>query len=198
MNTLVATQHLADSPKNYYAKISRPFNPGFKDTLYVYYIHQNLFFKGSTVWQKVKQTLIQEATKRDYSSAIRKFSEDPDMLYISMSAGKAGIFVRNSGTEDKISVNLRGSKSDASNLREMGLEAIKILFTTLKNREHHFYKQELYVLSQIASQSLKEKDLRVEKHSKTRLVNEMQKQGIIKTDTIGFRLTALGKWYVEN
>ena len=81
------------------------------------------------------------------------------MLYISMSAGKAGIFVRNSGTEDKISVNLRGSKSDASNLREMGLEAIKILFTTLKNREHHFYKQELYVLSQIASQSLKEKDL---------------------------------------
>ena len=198
LNTLVATQHLADSPKNYYAKVSRPFNPGFKDTLYVYYIHQNLFFKGSTVWQKVKQTLIQEATKRDFSSAIRKFSEDPDMLYISMSAGKAGIFVRNSGTEDKISVNLRGSKSDASNLREMGLEAIKILFTTLKNREHHFYKQELYVLSQIASQSLKEKDLRVEKHSKTRLVNEMQKQRIIKTDTIGFRLTALGKWYVEN
>ena len=106
--------------------------------------------------------------------------------------------MRNSGTEDKISINLRGSKSDASNLRQMGLEAIKILFTTLKNRDHHFYKLELHALSQIASQTLKEKDLRVEKHSKTRLVVEMQKQRIIKMNTIGFQLTALGKWYVEN
>ena len=106
--------------------------------------------------------------------------------------------MRNSGTEDKISINLRGSKSDASNLRQMGLEAIKILFTALKNRDHHFYKLELDALSQIAAQTVKEKDLIVEKHSKTRLVSEMQKQGIIKMNTIGFRLTALGKWYVEN
>ena len=61
----------------------------------------------------------------------RIFPEDSDMLYIEFSGGSAGIFVRNSGTEDKISINLRGSKSDASNLRQMGLEAIKILFTTL-------------------------------------------------------------------
>ena len=178
--------------------MSRPFNPGFKDTLYVYYIHQNLFFKESIVWKKVKQTLMQESKKRNYSSVIRNFSEDPDMLYISISAGKASIFVRNSGTEDKISINLRGSKSYASNLRQMGLEAIKILFTTLKNRDHHFYKLELHALSQLAPKNLKEKDLRVEKHSKTRLISEMQKQGIIKMDTIGFRLTALGKWYVKN
>ena len=196
--TLVATQQLFGSLKKYYAKVSRPFNPGFKDTLYVYYIHQNLFFKGSVVWKKVKQTLLQEAKKRNYSSAIRNFSEDPDMLYISILAGKAGIFVRKSGTEDKISINLRGSKSDASNLRQIGLEAIKILFTTLKNRKHHFYKLELYALSQIASQILKEKDLKIEKHSKTRLVSEMQKQGIIEMNKIGFRLTALGKWYVKN
>ena len=120
------------------------------------------------------------------------------MLYISLSGGKAGIFVRNSGTENKISLDLRGSKSDASNLEEMGQEAIKILFATLKNCDHHFYKLELYALKQIASQTLNEKDLKIEKHSKTRLVTEMQKQRIIEMSPKGFRLTALGKWYVEN
>ena len=42
------------------------------------------------------------------------------------------------------------------------------------------------------------KDLKIEKQSKTRLITEMQKQGIIEMSPKGFRLTALGKWYVEN
>lgn len=198
LNTLVATEHLVLSPKEFYAKVSRPFNPGYKGTLYVYYINQELFFKGSMVWKKVKQTLIRSAKKRNYRVATRIFPEDPDMLYISLSGGKAGIFVRNSGTENKISINLRGAKSDASNLRQMGQEAIKILFSTLKNCDHHFYKLELNALSQIASKTLNEKDLKIEKYSKTRLVTEMQKQGIIEMRPQGFHLTPLGKWYVNN
>lgn len=198
LNTLVATEYLNLSPKKYYNKVSRPFVPGFKGTLYVYYIHQKLFFSGSIVWRKVKQTLMRAAKKRNYQVATRIFPEDPDMLYVSLSAGKAGIFVRNSGTENKISINLRGSKSDAANLKQMGQETIKILFTALKNCGHHFYKLELDALSQIASQPLNEKDLEIEKHSKTRLVTEMQKQGLIEMSSKGFRLAALGKWYVGN
>lgn len=198
LNTLVATEYLKLSPAKYYNKISRPFTPGFKGTLYVYYIHQELFFSGSVVWRKVRQTLMRAAKKRNYQVATRIFPEDPDMLYISLSAGKAGIFVRNSGTENKISINLRGSKSDAASLKQIGQETIKILFTALKNCDHHFYKLELDALSKIASQPLNEKDLEIEKHSKTRLVTEMQKQGLIEMSPKGFHLTALGKWYVEN
>jgi len=40
--------------------------------------------------------------------------------------------------------------------------------------------------------------LKIEKYSKARLVIEMQKQRIIEMSPKGFRLTALGKWYVEN
>ena len=198
LNTLVATEHLNLSPKNYYAKVSRPFNPGYKGKFYVYYINQKLFAQDSIAWKKVKRVLTLAAKKRNYQVSVRIFPEDPNMLYISLSGGKAGIFVRNSGTENKISLDLRGSKSDASNLEEMGQEAIKILFATLKNYDHHFYKLELNALNQIASQTLNEKDLKIEKQSKTRLVTEMQKQGIIKMSPKGFRLTALGKWYVEN
>ena len=198
LNTLVATEHLNLSPKNYYAKVSRPFNPGYKGKFYVYYINQELFVQGSIAWKKVKRVLTLAAKKRNYQVAVRIFPEDPNMLYISLSGGKAGIFVRNSGTENKISLDLRGNKSDASNLEEMGQEAIKILFSTLKNYDHHFYKLELYALNQIASQTLNEKDLKIEKYSKARLVIEMQKQRIIEMSPKGFRLTALGKWYVEN
>lgn len=196
LNTLVATEHLNLSPQKYYNKISRPFTPGFKGTLYVYYIHQELFFSGSIVWRKVKQALMRAAKKRSYQVATRIFPEDPDMLYISLSAGKAGIFVRNSGTENKISINLRGSKSDAANLKQIGQETIKILFTALKNCDHHFCKLELDALSQIASQPLNEKDLEIEKYSKTRLVTEMQKQELIEMSSKGFRLTTLGNWYL--
>jgi hypothetical protein len=157
-----------------------------------------LFFSGSPVWQKVKQTLMRAAKKRNYRTTMRIFPEDPDMLYISLSAGKAGIFVRNSGTENKISINLRGNNSDAANLKQMGQEAVKILFTALKNCEHHFYKLELHALSQIASEPVKEKDLAIEKHSKTRLLTEIQKQGLVEMSSKGFRLTPLGKWYVGN
>ena len=198
LNTLVATEHLNLSPAKYYNTISRPFTPGFKGTLYVYYIRQELFFSGSIVWRKVKQTLIRAAKNRNYQVATRVFPEDPDMLYISLSAGKAGIFVRNSGTENKISINLRGIKSDAANLKQIGQETIKILFDELKNYDHHFYKLEWDALGQIESQFLNEKDLEIEKPSKTRLVTEMQKQGLIEMSSKGFRLTVLGKWYVEN
>lgn len=198
LNTLVATDYLNLSPQKYYNKVSRPFRPGFKGTLYVYYIRQQLFFSGSPVWQKVKQTLMRAAKKRNYRTTMRIFPEDPDMLYISLSAGKAGIFVRNSGTENKISINLRGNNSDAANLKQMGQEAVKILFTALKNCEHHFYKLELHALSQIASEPVKEKDLAIEKHSKTRLLTEIQKQGLVEMSSKGFRLTPLGKWYVGN
>ena len=49
-----------------------------------------------------------------------------------------------------------------------------------------------------AIKPLNEKDLEIEKYSKTRLVTEMQKQGLIEISSKGFRLTALGKWYVGN
>ena len=198
LNTLVATEYLNLSPAKYYNRISRPFTPGFKGTLYVYYIHQELFFSGSVVWRKVKQTIMRAAKNKNYQVTTRVFPEDPDMLYISLSAGKAGIFVRNSGTENKISINLRGSKSDAANLKQIGQETIKILFDELKNYDHHFYKLEWDALGQIESQFLNEKDLEIEKPSKTRLVNEMQKQGLIEMSSKGFRLTVLGKWYVGN
>ena len=198
LNTFVATERLAITltPEKYIQTIRRPFPPGFKSTLYTYYIRQALFYQNSQVWGKVKQLLLQTAKQNGYSGKTRNFPDDPDMLYISLAEGKAGIFVRNSGTENKISVNLRGRKADASKLKRIGLEIQKLLFTLLKDSGNALYKMELYALSQIASQPVTDDKLEVKNHYKSRLIDEMKKQNLVQTSPDGNRLTSLGKWYI--
>ena len=198
LNTFAATEQLATtlSSEKYIQSIRRPFSPGFKSTLYTYYVHQDLFYRDSQVWKKVKRLLLQTAKKNGYSGKIRIFPDDPDMLYISLAEGKAGIFVRNSGTENKISVNLRGRKSDARKLKKIGLEVIKLLFSLLKDHDNALYKMEQYALSQIASQHVTDEKLEVKNQYKLRLIDEMKKQNLIQSSSEGNRLTSLGKWYI--
>lgn len=198
LNTFAATEQLAItlSPEKYIQSIRRPFSPGFKSTLYTYYIRQNLFYRDSQVWKKVKRLLLQTAKQNGYAGKTRIFPDDPDMLYISLAEGKAGVFVRNSGTENKISVNLRGRKSDASKLKKIGLEVIKLLFSLLKDPDNALYKMELYALGQIASQPVTDEKLEVKNQYRLRLIDEMKKQNLIQPSPEGNRLTSLGKWYI--
>ncbi len=198
LNTFAATEQLARtlSPQRYIQSIRQPFSPGFKSTLYTYYIRRDLFYRDSEVWKKVKRLLLQTAKQNGYSGKTQNFPDDPDMLYISFAEGKASIFVRNSGTENKISVNLRGRKSDAGKLKKIGLEILRLLFSLLKDRDNTFYKMELYALSQIASQPVTDNDLEIKNQYKSRLIDEMRKQDLIQSSPEGNRLTPLGKWYI--
>ncbi|MBC8287077.1 MAG: hypothetical protein H8E42_06340 [Nitrospinae bacterium] len=198
LNTFAATEQLALTlpPEKYIRSIRQPFPPGFKSTLYTYYIRQDLFCRDSQVWAKVKRLLLQTAKQNGYSGKTRNFPDDPDMLYISLAEGKVGVFVRNSGTENKISVNLRGRKSDASKLKKIGLEIHKLLFSLLKDPDNALYKMELYALSQIASQPVTDEKLEVKNQYRLRLIDEMKKQNLIQSSPEGNRLTPLGKWYI--
>jgi phosphoglucosamine mutase len=200
LNTFAATEHLATtlSPKRYIKVVRQPFSPGFKSTLYAYYIRQQLFHKDSLVWRKVRQLIFKTVKQNGYSAKTRNFLDDPDMLYISLAKGEAGIFVRNSGTENKISVNLRGRKSDAKKLKNIGCEILKLLFSQLKDQNNLFYKKELYILSQIACRPIMDEDLEIENQYKPRLISEMKKQGLIKLSFKGNCLTPLGKWYINH
>ncbi|MBT5551066.1 MAG: hypothetical protein HOJ79_11395 [Nitrospina sp.] len=200
LNTFAASEQLATtlSPKSYIQSVRQPFLPGFKSTLYAYYIQQERFCKDSQVWRKVKRLLLQTTKQSGYTPRTRNFPDDPDMLYISLAEGKAGIFVRNSGTENKISVNLRGRKSDATKLKKIGLEILKLLFSQMKDPENLFYKMELYVLSQIASRPVLDEELEIMNQYKSRLISEMRKQNLIQLSQKGNSLTPLGKWYINH
>ena len=84
LNTLVASAIFCSgkSVKNRLKRLHHPFKPGFKTTLYAYYVHRSLFFKDSAVWKKIRRLLMSEAKAKGYKGSMLKFSEDPDMLYI--------------------------------------------------------------------------------------------------------------------
>ena len=133
-----------------------------------------------------------------YRGRVIPFREDKDMLYISLVSAKgaqAGVFVRNSGTENKISVNLRGAKGDASALKAIGEQAVRILFTELKNQDNHHYKIELDLLSRIAAQPLQETQVT---GSAQQVLREMEKQKLVQLTAKGWRLTPLGSWYITS
>ena len=205
LNTFAATEYLfkKKSVRAYFSSIHKPFKPGFKGTLYVYYINKELFHKDSAIWKKVKRSLLIDAKAIGFKGRIVNFPEDPDMLYISLTPvnGKnptAGIFVRNSGTENKISVNLRGDRKEARLLKKIGESAIRLLLGSLKDTEDHYYKLELDVLSQVAASTMPENRLILEKKSRTRVLAEMGKQNLIELTPKGYRLTPRGKWYIAS
>jgi hypothetical protein len=201
LNTFAASQFLLEDlpPTQYYARLERPFAPGFKGTRYVYYIHQEKFGNGSTVWHRVRRCILKAGRERGYRGRVVPFREDKDMLYISLASPKgnqAGVFVRNSGTENKIGVNLRGAQGDAASLKAIGEQVVRILFTSLKNQDSHYYKMELDLLSRIAAQPLQESE--VKGAADQRVLMEMAKQKLVQPSAEGWRLTLLGSWYITS
>ena len=121
------------------------------------------------------------------------------MLYVALSPRtgakiKPGaIFVRNSGTENKISVNLRGDRRDAGKLNSIGERVVRLLFSALKDKQNRFYKLELEILRQIAKKNLRE----LGDNEQARILHEMKKQDLIRLTPKGFRLSSGGKWYIS-
>jgi len=201
LNTFAASQVLLGGQPvaRYYARLERPFPPGFKQTLYVYSIHQEQFANGSGVWHRIRRSILKAARERGYRGRVTPFRRDRDMLYISLESPKgtaAGIFVRNSGTENKISVNLRGAKGDAVSLKAMGEQAVRILFTALKNEDSRHYPVELDLLSRIAGKPLQESQVTGATHR--RVLVELEKQKLVQPSAKGWRLTPLGSWYINS
>ena len=199
LNTLVASSIFSSgkSVSKRFKRLQHPFKPGFKATLYAYYIHRSLFYNGSAVWNKIRRLVLFEAKDKGYKAAILKFSEDTDMLYITLqkNSSSAGIFVRNSGTENKISVNLRGDRKDRQPLNEIGEKAIRLLMEKLKDTANRYTQMERELLDQIRGKAILPQNLKLDKTSGDRLITEIGKQGLIKLGPKGYTLTPRGKWY---
>ncbi|MFQ5715541.1 MAG: hypothetical protein ACE5GQ_00405 [Nitrospinales bacterium] len=211
LNTFAALQRLlrGKPPRACFSFLEQPFKPGFKAAYYAYYVNKPLFFKNSPVWQKTRRQIFAAARERGFRSQTIKFAEDPDMLYISLTEDSpadktngaqraSAIFIRNSGTENKISVNLRGERGKRAKLKTLGEDAIRFLFATLKDKNNSFYKNEMALALQLKGKPLKERQIVLDKAIRTRLLAEMQKQGLIQPAAEGYRLTARGKWYLKN
>ena len=194
VNTFVATRGMSAREAH------RPFEPGFKRTFYVYYTKKDLLEKDSPVYRGVAEVI---ETACDFGPTVAKGRpEEPDMLYLAVhEAGvqRAGIFVRNSGTEEKTGVNVRGPIEDGDALTRIGELAMLYLARTMKDREHPMARAERAVLEALAEGPRPGGELPIPDgvHAE-RLIEEMaNKEKVIRACDGGYERTEMGDRMVE-
>ena len=106
----------------------------------------------------------------------------------------ATLFIRNSGTENKIGVNLRSRKKDARKLRNLGEAIVRILIKTMKDSTDSWMQDERHLLNQLRVKRATEFKIQATPERCQRLLNEMEKQRLIELTPAAYRLTQLGKW----
>lgn len=225
VNTFVATRSLRyrdDASHDTYIKaLHHPFNPGFKKTFYVYYTDKSKLAQGTEIWQELIE-VIRKGYQTQYGEKItimlKALPEESDTLYLAGYKDNiqiAGIFCRNSGTEDKTGVNVRGSLEDEEKLTQIGEMALRYLMQTMKDINHPYARAERVFLDRLSQGSASEATLKealINTHpdlkvSVDRLLKEMgEKQKLVQvvcttslsTSERLYELTERGKEYVES
>ncbi len=139
INTFAASESILCSldGRTYFQKLHHPFEHGFKKTFYIYNTDKYKLTKGTDLWKNLEKfikNIIAEQFGKDVKLCLKERDEEPDMLYMaiynspyspSLLKRREGelrgcIFVRNSGTEDKTGINVRGSLHDKDKLMYAG------------------------------------------------------------------------------
>lgn len=195
LNTFVATRGLAAQ------EAARPFPRGFKKTFYVYYTRKELLRQGGEVFRGVEE-LIRRACRLG-QVVVEPRPEEPDMLYLAVMGAdgrqRAGIFVRNSGTEEKTGVNVRGTLEDSAELVRVGEEAILHVARAMKDRGHPMARAERAVLEALRPGPRAAATLPVPAGvHRERLLEELaNKEKVIRACPAGYELTPLGTRMLE-
>jgi phosphomannomutase len=205
INTLVAVSELGrDMDSNRFAAmVGEPFEPGFKKTGYSYYVDKSLFGKNSGVWIGVLEKIAVAFDKYappQIELAEEPMDTEPDMLYLALRDGSksivGSIFVRNSGTEDKIGINLRGSLQLESALAKVSDEAVLFLMREMKAKGNPMARAERGVLGNIRD-GLDVGEIDRDSVNFSRLITEMEiKQKLITRESGRYELTTLGERYI--
>jgi len=140
-------------------EIIEPFEPGFSKTYYVFFVDKTRHYRGSAVWNKDKQLVENEVNKAAADSKLPKTTavkyedkEDLNVLYINILDGEkllGVLFMRNSGTEDKNAVYVKGEKKYEEVLCEIGYKAQKMHTAEMKNEKRAEYKYEQSLLKNL-------------------------------------------------
>jgi len=203
LNALVAIQQAVNNKGaieriNYLAE---PFPAGIKTTLYTYYVNKNNLLPGSGFREKLEEVVQQSIDKHlpeSYRSEQIRFAEETTLIYFRISEGEktaGAVFVRNSGTEDKSALYMRGEPEIATALAELGNHLHLFLLKGLKKQESDFVQLESDLLRSVA-QGLASEPLR-QKYSSLpfdRVLKEVEfKEGLINSRGTDLTLTEKGK-----
>ena len=177
-------------------EIHQPFPPGFKRNFVVYHVRKELFYSGSDVYDGIERLITAEARLGQVERVA--FDDEPDLLYLAMrdAAGNqnAAVFVRNSGTEDRTGVSVRGRLEDSDALTSIGILAAGFIAASMKDRAHPMALAEQEVLAALKEGPRLFEDCPVNQEvDKERLFREMVSHALIaQAQPREYQITPLG------
>ncbi len=222
INTFVATQTMLQSKglAEFHRMMAAPFPRGFKRTYYAYYTRKEEFVFGKEYWQELAEWLERECGARfsaEYDVKRVEFVEEKDMVFVSLTRKGtattiASIFVRNSGTEEKTGVNVRGPRDLSDELDAAGDLARRRLQRTLKSTRSDYAAAEALLLAKMVKREARGEVLTlgdVARHVARdypnivaeRLLLEMFKEDFITLESLSqpksaLHLSDLGRWFI--
>jgi len=207
LNTCAAIRLLAEGvePRAAYEMLAAPFSRGAKITLYAYHVDRRRFAPGSEIWEAARSALI-EAAESLPGGAVPRWSpleDDPEVLYLALDSPDgdplAAMYVRNSGTERKTGVVLRGPRRWGGDLLAAGERVLRAILVPLKDENDPAVRAEEALLLGLAegagAPGAEKAD--VPGAEDERIRKEALRGGLISLDGDGLALTDLGRWYLK-
>ncbi len=199
LNSLVATRQMY-TDENWFQSLEAPYDPGIKSTFYTYYVDKSLILPGSPFRDSFKKLLLDcfhDYFPKSFELEFVEFAEEKPMLYCSITeSGEqiGAIFIRNSGTEDKSALYLRGEKQLEGYLNGIGEKLHLKMLTELKIPDNEFTTLELILLQSIRdSQELEEISEQNRALPVERVLKEIEfKEKLIVKEGQGYKLTQKG------
>ena len=189
------------NPEEFFKNIEALQPQGTRVTLPIYYVVKEKLLEPR--FRDELCQIIQESAGNLYPEFIQDWinlPEDNELLMLQLkdkNTLKIAIFIRNSGTEDKLSLYIQGNGIFDAALNELSREIYWHLLCHCKNRNSNWYQSEAQIMVEILKESTviswPENPV-----TKSRLLHEMRnKQKFITGGSENLELTEMGRRYAQ-
>jgi hypothetical protein len=189
------------NPEEFFKNIEALQPQGTRVTLPIYYVVKEKLLEPR--FRDELCQIIQDSAGNLYPEFIQDWinlPEDNELLMLQLkdkNTLKIAIFIRNSGTEDKLSLYIQGNGISDAALNELSREIYWHLLCHCKNRNSNWYQSEAQIMVELLKESpvISWPENPV---TKSRLLHEMRnKQKFITGGSENLELTEMGRRYAQ-
>lgn len=216
LNTCAAVQGLlrAEAPEAAYAAVAAPFPRGFKKSCYAYHVARGRLAPGAPAREAIGAVLWASA-ERAFSGVAHPrwapFEDAPDIMYLALEDDAGGplgaVYVRNSGTESRTGVALRGPREWEARLRGVGEEVLREILRHMKDADAPDARAEAHLLEGLRAREMDAAALDALLAAggaarfgapvrPARIRREALRGGLARAEGSVLRITPLGAWYL--
>jgi len=207
LNSMAAILQLIPDKEQqqYFQWLSNPYPSGYQKSLQVYYVDKSLLCEESAMRKQLQGLLLENLNWSDMEIKIDQNQQEPQMLMIRVfqyNLPVAMVYVRNSGTEDKLALYLRGSTKLTEQLDSLAKKVYSYLMISFKNKNSLMARAEQSVLHSLSHETRHIIELKGQEFEKVpidRLLHEMSsRQKLIKKDKGMWCITDLGRTLINH